>query len=73
MKDAANELGNDQSEEIHQFAVSCDGTWQRQRHSLNGCVTTLSMENGKSLVEVLNKVCLGCQRIELEMMWERKL
>ena len=63
MKDAANELGNDQSEEINQCAVSCDGTWQRQRHSLNGCVTTLSMENGKSLVEVLSKVCHGCQRI----------
>ena len=29
MKDAANELGNDQSEEINQCAVSCDGTWQK--------------------------------------------
>ena len=73
MKDAANELANDQSEEINQCAVSCDGTWQRQRHSLNGCVTTLSMENGKSLVDVLSKVCHRCQRIELIMIWERKL
>ena len=73
MKDAANELAKDQSEEINQCAVSCDGTWQRQRHSLNGCVTTLSMENGKSLVDVLSKVCHGCQRIELKMIWERKL
>ena len=34
---------------------------------------TLSMENGKSLVEVLSKVCHGCQRIELKMIWETKL
>ena len=74
MKDAANELGN-KSEEINQCAVSCDGTWQRWGHSsLNGCVTTLSMENGKRLVvEVLSKVCHGYQRIENEMIWERKL
>jgi hypothetical protein len=70
MKDAANELGNDQSEEINQCAVSCDGTWQRRRHSLNGCVTMLSMKNGKCVVEVLSKVYHGCQRIELEMIWE---
>ena len=51
-----------------QCAVSCDGTWQRREHSsMNGCVTTLSTENGKCLdVEVLSKVFHGCQRIERE-------
>ena len=34
---------------------------------MNGCVTTLSMENGKCLdVEVLSKVCHGCRRIGRE-------
>ena len=68
MKDAANELTNSQLKEVNQCAVSCDGTWQRRGHSsMNGCVTTLSMENGKCLdVEVLSKVCHGCQRIERE-------
>ncbi|XP_028412728.1 uncharacterized protein LOC114535641 [Dendronephthya gigantea] len=69
MNDAANELRNDQSRDINQCAVSCDGTWQRRGHSsLNGCVTTLSMENVKCLdVEVLSKVCHGCQRVEREV------
>ena len=68
MKDAANGLRNNQLKEVNQCAVSCDGTWQRREHSsMNGCVTTLSMENGKCLdVEVLSKVCHGCQRIERE-------
>ena len=68
MKDAANELRNDQLNEVNQCAVSCGGTWQRRGHSsLNGCVTTLSMESGKCLdVEVLTKVCHGCQRIQSE-------
>ena len=68
MKDAANGLRNNQLKEVNQCAVSCDGTWQRQGHSsMNGCVTTLSMKNGKCLdVEVLSKVCHGCQRIGRE-------
>ena len=68
MKDAANGLRNNQLKEVNQCAVSCDGIWQRRGHSsMSGCVTTLSMENGKCLdVEVLSKVCHGCQRIERE-------
>ena len=42
--------------------------WQRIGHSsLNGCVTAISMDTGKSLdVEVLSKACHVCQRIERE-------
>lgn len=69
MEDAAIELhqGNN-SNQIVKCGVSCDGTWQRRGHSsLNGCVTTLSIETGKCLdVEVLTKVCHGCNKIERE-------
>ena len=46
--------------------VLCIGTWQRRGYSsLNGCVTTLSIDTGKCLdVEILTKVCRGCQKIE---------
>ena len=65
---AAAELHKNSSEAITQCAVSCDGTWQRRGHaSLNGCVTTLSIDSGKCLdVEILSKVCHGCQKIERE-------
>ena len=68
MHDAAAELHKNSSEPITQCAVSCDGTWQRRGHaSLNGCVTTLSIDSGKCLdVEILSKVCHGCQKIERE-------
>ena len=68
MHDAAAELHKNSSEPITQCAVSCDGTWQRRGHaSLNGCVTTLSIDSGKCLdVEILTKVCHGCQKIERE-------
>ncbi len=57
MEDAAAELHHgDDSNQIVKCAVSCDGTWQRRGHSsLNGCVTTLSIETGKCLdIEVLS-------------------
>ena len=61
MKDASDEIhalkgSNDAG--ISQCGVSCDGTWQRRGHSsMNGCVTTLSIDTGKCLdVEVLSKV-----------------
>ena len=65
---AAAELHKNSSEAITQCAVSCDGTWQRRGHAfLNGCVTTLSIDSGKCLdVEILSKVCHGCQKIERE-------
>lgn len=68
MLDAAAELHKNSSELITQCAVSCDGTWQRRGHaSLNGCVTTLSIDTGKCLdVAILTKVCHGCQKIERE-------
>ncbi len=67
MMDASDEIhalkGNN-SAGISQCGVSCDGTWQRRGHSsMNGCVTTLSIDTGKCLdVAVLSKVCRGCQR-----------
>ena len=69
MKDAARELhSGEDGDQIVKCGVSCDGTWQRRGHSsLNGCVTTLSIDTGKCLdVEVLTKVCHGCQKIEKE-------
>ena len=67
MMDASDEIhalkgSNDAG--ISQCGVSCDGTWQRRRHSsMNGCVTTLSIDTGKCFdVAVLSKVCRGCQR-----------
>jgi hypothetical protein len=46
--------------------VSSDGTWQRRGYSsMNGCVTTISMDTGRCIdVEVLSKVCHACQRHE---------
>ena len=70
MQTAAREVhqltGACSSEEYTNCGVSCDGTWQRRGHSsMNGCVTVLSMDTGKCLdVEVLSKVCHGCQRHE---------
>ena len=64
MAEAASEMrGNNPG--ISQCSVSCDGTWQRRGHSsLNGCVTVLSMETGKSLdIDILTKVCHVCQKI----------
>ncbi len=67
MMDASDEIhapkGNN-SARISQCGVSCDGTWQRRGHSsMNGCVTTLSIDTDKCLaVAVLSKVCRGCQR-----------
>ena len=68
MNSAASEIHHlsDEENEITKCGVSCDGTWQRRGHSsMNGCVTVISMETGKCLdVEVLSKVCQGCQRHE---------
>ncbi|KAK3751312.1 hypothetical protein QZH41_007109 [Actinostola sp. cb2023] len=61
-----HELKNEHVDDISQCGVSCDGTWQKRGYSsMNGCVTTISMDTGKCLdVEVLSKVCQGCQRHE---------
>ena len=69
MLEAEREIHEEKGEDadgISQCGVSCDGTWQRRGHSsMNGCVTTLSMDTGKCLdVKVLSKVCQGCQRHE---------
>ena len=68
MNDAAVEVHGENPGQIMQCGVSCDGTWQRRGYSsLHGCVTTLSIDTGKCLdVEVLTKVCHGCQRIAKE-------
>ena len=68
MKEAGMELHNDVNDEVKPCSVSCDGTWQRRGYSsLNGCVTTISVDTGKCIdVEVLSKVCHGCKKIEKE-------
>ena len=65
MNDAADEIRGESQGSITQCGVSCDGTWQRRGYSsLNGCVTTLSIDTGKCLdVEMLTKVCHGCHKI----------
>ena len=65
MNDAADEIRGENQGNITQCGVSCDGTWQRRGYSsLNGCVTTLSIDTGKCLdVEMLTKVCHGCHKI----------
>ena len=74
MRDAGKELHHDSDSEVVQCGVSCDGTWQRRGYSsLNGCVTTISMEMGKCLdVEILCKVCHTCQSIDKETDDEKK-
>lgn len=62
MLQAAKEIkGN--SNNIVDTGVSTDGTWQRRGYSsLNGVVTTLSMDNGKVLdVEPMSRLCKQCQ------------
>jgi hypothetical protein len=47
MKHGKSQVSED-GEDILETAVSFDGTWQRRGFtSLNGCVTVISMENGK--------------------------
>ena len=69
VNNATNEihhLKQTSSNEVVDCAVSCDGTWQRRGFSsLNGCVTTISMDTGKILdVEPLSKVCHTCKKLE---------
>ena len=69
IKDAAQEIYECKTEgsgDIVETAISCDGTWQRRGFSsLHGCVTVISMENGKILdVEPLSKVCKACKKHE---------
>jgi len=70
MEAAAREIHHLKGGNTHiaNCGVSCDGTWQRRGHSsMNGCVTTLSMDTGKCLdVEILSKVCHACQKYENE-------
>lgn len=44
--------------------VSVDGSWHRRGYSsLNGVVTTLSIDTGEALdVEILSKECFGCRK-----------
>ena len=65
MNDAADEIRGENRENITQCGVSCDRTWQRRGHSsLNGCVTTLSIDTGKCFdVEILTNVCHSCNNI----------
>ena len=60
MKSAAEEL-NGSAE--HECAVSVDGSWQKRGYtSLNGCVTAISIDNGKILdVEPMSRYCKECE------------
>ena len=50
---------------FHSVAFHVMERGRRGHSSINGCVTALSMDTGKCLdVEVLRKVCHGCQRHE---------
>jgi len=61
-----HELKVQEDDGIVHCGVSSDGTWQRRGYSsMNGCVTTITMDTGKCIdVEVLSKVCHTCQRHE---------
>jgi hypothetical protein len=74
MANAGKELHHNHDDEVVQCGVSSDGTWQRRGYaSLNGCVTTISMETGKCLdVEIMSKVCHTCQKISKEKDEEKK-
>ena len=56
-KRCVEELHNIKNDEVDEngvikTAISCDSTWQRRGFSsLNGCVTAISMETGKILIE----------------------
>ena len=70
MKDAAEELCREVSEEYHEntvcdTAVYCDGIWQRRGFaSLNGVVTAVSIDTGKCLsYECLVKTCKACEML----------
>ena len=76
MANAGKELHHDHDDEVVQCGVSSDGTWQRRGYaSLNGCVTTISMETWKWLdFEIMSKVhvCHTCQKINKEEDEEKK-
>ena len=67
MSSAASEIKNLKStaeNDIVDCAVSCDGTWQKRGFSSkNGCITVISMDNGKVLdTEALSQSCKQCQQ-----------
>ena len=75
MEEAAADLrviSNDDSVDINEedevcdIAASFDGTWQRRGYSsLNGVVTTISIDTGKCLAyECLTKTCKSCEMLQ---------
>jgi hypothetical protein len=76
MENVGKELHHDNNsdDDVLQCSIYCDGTWKRRGYSsLNGQVTTISMETGKCLdVEILCKVCHTCQRIDREIDDEKR-
>ena len=75
MEEAAADLrviSNDDSVDINEedevcdIAASFDGTWQRHGYSsLNGVVTTISIDTGKCLAyECLTKTCKSCEMLQ---------
>ena len=64
VKEVANETSRDASEDLSKSkdpnydtvidtAVSCDGSWQKRGYSLlNGAITVISMDNGKTCMQI---------------------
>ncbi|GFS48743.1 uncharacterized protein TNCV_788441 [Trichonephila clavipes] len=50
----------------NECGVSVDGTWQKRGYfSLNGCVSTISVDSGKILdIEVISQYCRVCTKTE---------
>ena len=65
MEDAVNdirEVAKADENTIVNTGIACDGSWQQRGYaSLNGVVTTISLENGKVIdVEPMGKNCKAC-------------
>ncbi|GFV41137.1 uncharacterized protein TNCV_2667281 [Trichonephila clavipes] len=67
---AANNSMLDSAKSIAECSNECgvnvDGTWQKRGYSsLNGCVSTISVDSGKILdIEVLSQYCRVCMKTE---------
>ena len=68
MQQAIDKIQGDIDGDICDFAVSCDGTWQRRGYaSLNGLVTVIVVDTGEVIdYVVLNNKCAQCIRGKAE-------
>ena len=63
MRKAGEEVRSIIGETTAECGVSVDGCWQKRGYvSLNGCITTISTDNGKILdVEAMSRYCKECE------------